>query len=219
LPDAHVATILRASKARFDALSLDSGIAHATIFKNHRVEAGTAVAHSHCQLITAPVISSQVANRLQAALSHYHQFGQCIFCTVLREEFDDQTRIVMATEHFVALEPFASATPFCTHIYPLRHMANFGEIRGDEINDLARILRGVLAKLYFGLENPDFSYIIRTAPVGKAEIQYYHWYLSISPRLSGAGFDLGSGTLINTVWPEQAAEFLREVRVEQAIPA
>jgi UDPglucose--hexose-1-phosphate uridylyltransferase len=41
--------------------------------------------------------------------------------------------------------------------------------------------------------------------------------VSIIPRLTRvAGFELGSGMYINTVLPEAAAEFLREVNVESA---
>lgn len=220
LPEAQVASVLRVSKLRYDELSLDSRIAHATLFKNHGGEAGATLEHSHCQLIATPRISAQVSNRLQEARRRYDEFGKCIFCVVLEEELRVQTRIVMTTDHFVALEPFASTTPFCTHIYPRRHMANFAEISGDEINDLARILRRVLAKLYFGLENPDFKYTLRTAPVREAGMNYYHWYLNIVPCLTPQpSLEMRPGMFINTVLPEKAAEFLREVHVEQAIPA
>jgi UDPglucose--hexose-1-phosphate uridylyltransferase len=48
-------------------------------------------------------------------------------------------------------------------------------------------------------------------------VKYYHWYVSIIPRLTRvAGFEMGSGMYINTVLPEEAAEFLREVNVESA---
>ena len=94
-------------------------------------------------------------------------------------------------------------------------MASFGDIRPEEVQDLARVLKTALAKLYFGLENPDFNYTIRTAPAETAGVPYYHWYLSIIPRLTRvAGFELGSGMFINTVLPEAAAEFLRNVKVE-----
>jgi UDPglucose--hexose-1-phosphate uridylyltransferase len=161
LPEAQVASVLRASKMRYDELSLDPGIAHATLFKRHGLEAGAVLEHSHCHFIATPEVSAHVSNRLREARRHYDEFRECIYCTVLQEELHAQTRIVMASEHFVALEPFASPTPFCTHIYPRRHMANFGEISSDEMGDLARILRGVLAKLYFGLEDPNFTYTIR----------------------------------------------------------
>ena len=220
LPVANVKEILRCYSNRFRDVSADPRIAHVTIFKNHGAGAGTSLEHPHSQLIGTPVISNQVRTRLHEALRHYDDFGECIFCTALSEELAEQERIVLASTHFVALEPFASSTPFATYIYPRRHMASFGDIRPEEIDDLAYVLRTVLAKLYFGLDNPDFNYTIRTAPHENAGVIYYHWYLSIIPRLTRvAGFELGSGMFINTVLPEQAAKFLREVKVEQAAMA
>jgi UDPglucose--hexose-1-phosphate uridylyltransferase len=220
MTDAHVAEILRCYKARYDALSLDSRIAHITIFKNHGVDAGTSIEHPHSQLLAAPVISTQVRNRMLEALRHWDEFGECMFCAALQEELDEGVRVVLATDHFVAVEPYASATPFSTYIYPRRHMASFGFINEAEIEDLARVLREVLAKLYVGLNNPDFNYAIRTAPDECARVSYYHWYLSVIPRLTRvAGFELGSGTFINTVLPEAAAEFLRNVKVGPAAGA
>src|SRR5207244_7902252 len=92
------------------------------------------------------------------------------------------------------------------HIYPRRHMASFGDINPAEIGDLAWVLRTVLGKLYVGLQDPDFNYAIRTAPAEYAGVKYFHWYLSIIPRLTRvAGFELGSGMFINTVLPYAAA--------------
>ena len=217
MPDTQVASVFRALKARCTDLSLDSRIANIIIFKNHGVDAGTSLEHPHSQLIATPVISSQVRSRLHEALRHYDEFGECIFCSAVQEELQDKARLVMATDHFVALEPFASFTPFCTHIYPRRHMANFADISAEEINDLAHVLRLVLAKLYYGLHDPDFNFTIRSAPAECSGVNYYHWYVSIIPRLTRvAGFELGSGMYINTVLPEAAAEFLREVNVESA---
>jgi len=213
MPDARVADVLRVYKSRFDALSHDSRILHVTIFKNHGVDAGTSLEHPHSQLVATPVISHQVRERLEEALRHYDEYGECMFCQLLEEELADQTRVVMTTQHFTAIEPFASPTPFCTYIVPRRHMAGFGDISAAEIADLAHILRGILAKLYYGLENPDFNYTIRSAPAESAGVKYFHWYLSIIPRLTRvAGFELGSGMFINTVLPEAAAEFLRNVK-------
>jgi UDPglucose--hexose-1-phosphate uridylyltransferase len=220
LPQDYVADIIRCYKQRFDQVSADPRIAHVTIFKNHGADAGTSLEHPHSQLIATPIISSQVRGRMYEALRHYDEFGECIFCTALAEELEDKTRVVIANDHFVALVPFASATPFCIHIYPRRHMASFGYISEEEITDLAGVLRTVLAKLYFGLKNPDFNYTIRTAPAECAGVMYYHWYLSVIPRLTRvAGFELGSGMFINTVLPEAAAEFLRNVKVEAVAPA
>jgi UDPglucose--hexose-1-phosphate uridylyltransferase len=143
-----------------------------------------------------------------------------MFCQMIEEELQEKSRVVMLTEHFVAFELFASPTPFCTHIYPRRHMASFGDVSGTEITDLARLLRTVLAKLDWGLGNPDFNYTIRTAPAECVGVKYFHWYVSIIPRLTRvAGFELGSGMFINTVLPEAAAEFLRNVKGEAGLAA
>ncbi len=69
-----------------------------------------------------------------------------MFCHMVEREVEDQTRIVLKGEHFVAMEVFASATPFATHIFPLRHMASFGDITDLEIVDLARVLRTLLSE-------------------------------------------------------------------------
>ena len=220
MSDAQVSDILRVYKARYSELSLDPRIAHITIFKNHGADAGTSLEHPHSQLVATPVISYQVRQRFQEALRHYDEYGDCIFCQTLEEELSENVRVVSATEHFVALELFASPTPFFTHIYPRRHMASFGDISEAELTDLGRVLRSILGKLYHGLENPDFNYTIRTAPAECVGVKYFHWYVSVIPRLTRvAGFELGSGMFINTVPPEAAAEFLRNIKVEDAAAA
>jgi UDPglucose--hexose-1-phosphate uridylyltransferase len=220
MTDQHVADILRIYKTRHDQLCLDPRIAHVTIFKNHGTDAGTSLEHPHSQMIATPVISHQVRARFQEAVRHYDDFGCCMFCQLIEEEIQDGRRVVLESEHFAAVELFASPAPFFTHIYPKRHMASFGDISALEINDLGRVLRALLAKLYHGLENPDFNFTIRTAPAECVGVRYFHWYMSVIPRLTRtAGFELGSGMFINTVIPEQAAEFLRNVKVESAVAA
>jgi UDPglucose--hexose-1-phosphate uridylyltransferase len=99
-------------------------------------------------------------------------------------------------------------------------MASFGDISNAEMADLARVLKTVLAKIYHGLGNPDFNFTIRSAPAEYVGVKHFHWYVSIIPRLTRvAGFELGSGMFINTVLPEAAAEFLRNVKVEMAAGA
>jgi UDPglucose--hexose-1-phosphate uridylyltransferase len=217
LPDDHVTSILTAYKQRYDQVSRDPRITQITIFKNHGTAAGASLEHPHSQLIASPVISHQVRDRMFEALRHYDEFGECIFCQVIAEEIEENARIVMVTDHFVVLEPFASPTPFTTHIYPRRHMASFGDISREELADLGHTLRTLLGKLYFGLDNPDFNYTVRTAPSEDARVNYYHWHISVIPRLTRvAGFELGSGMFINTVLPESAAEFLRHASADRA---
>jgi UDPglucose--hexose-1-phosphate uridylyltransferase len=220
MPDPHVASILTVYRERYNVLSVDRRVNHITIFKNHGADAGASLQHPHSQLIATPVIPSQVRHRLHEALRHYDDVGECMFCHMVEREVEDQTRIVLKSEHFVAMEVFAAATPFATHIFPLRHMASFGEITDLEIADLARVLRMLLAKIYVGLGNPDLNFTVRSGPTEYTSARHFHWYVSVIPRLTRvAGFELGSGMFINTVLPEAAAEFLRNMAVDKGLGA
>lgn len=215
LDDHQAETLLDTYLDRFNFASSDPRVEQVTIFKNHGAAAGTSLEHPHSQIIGAPVITSQLRDRLINALRHFDEYGECIFCRVLNLELREQTRLVMETEHFVAFVQFATLTPFSMLIMPRRHMACFSEISDAEAVDLAHILRRTLAKLYHGLNDPDFNYTIRTAPRESCGVKYFHWYVSIIPRLTRvAGFELGSGMFINTSLPEENAAFLRDVALE-----
>jgi UDPglucose--hexose-1-phosphate uridylyltransferase len=213
LTDSEVETIIHTYLNRFDFASKDSRVEQVTLFKNHGESAGTSLEHPHSQMIATPVITSQVRDRLINSLHHYDEFSECIFCRVLELELKDAVRIVLETSHFVSYVPYAALTPFSMLIMPRRHMACFAEMNDAEAADLARNLRLTLAKLYHGLDNPDFNYVIRTAPTEYTGVRYYHWYVSVIPRLTRvAGFELGSGMYINVSLPEESARFLRELK-------
>jgi len=73
-------------------------------------------------------------------------------------------------------------------------------------------MQQTLGRLYRCLSDPPYNYIIHTAPYDAKVGHFYHWHIEIIPRLSQvAGFEWGSGFYINTVPPEDAARYLREV--------
>jgi UDPglucose--hexose-1-phosphate uridylyltransferase len=215
LTDAEVEKILAACLDRYNRLFTDHRVEAVTLFKNHGAAAGTSLVHPHLQLIGTPVIPTEVRERLEWALRFYDDNGACIFCATLSEELRDQQRLVAENKHFVAFIPFAALSPFHLWIYPRRHCASFGMITADEIASFARILRTVQRKLYLGLNDPDFNLVMRTAPRESNHVRYYHWYMSVVPRITkAAGFELGSGMFINVSRPEDSAAFLRGVTVD-----
>jgi len=212
MEEAEVERVLRAFLARYHAVLGDERVEAVTLFKNHGAAAGTSIEHPHSQLIGTPVIPSEVLERLETALTFYDDCGDCLFCATLHEELDEGTRVVVEGEHFAAFIPFAALSPFHLWIFPKRHSASFGNIEPAELTDLARVLRALLGKLHKGLGNPDYNFTIRTAPKESDRVKYYHWYMSVIPRVTRmAGFELGSGMFINTALPEESARFLRGV--------
>ena len=73
---------------------------------------------------------------------------------------------------------------------------------------VGRSLRTVLGQLRERLGDVAYNLVFHSAPYRAPEP--YHWHVHIWPKLtSQAGFELGTGVLINIVAPEQATEELR----------
>lgn len=213
MSDDEVLDVIKVYKSRYDYIKSIKGIEAITIFKNHGIAAGTSQEHPHSQLIATPIVPPQIRNRVDGAMRYFDLMGGCVFCQTLERELRDKVRIVMESEKFVSFMPYAGAGPFVIWIYPRRHMASFSRIDDAEMRDLARSLRAVLCKLYYGLGNPDYNYTIRSMPAHENDAEYFHWYISVIPRITQpAGFEMGSGIFINTSLPEESAEFLRQVR-------
>ena len=206
--------IIKAYKARYEQILQDDRVDMVIIFKNHGESAGTSLIHPHSQIIGTPIVPSQVRNRMDIAMDYFDDTGECMYCKIMNDELKAKERIVLESEHFVAFVPYAGLSPFHTWIFPKRHMTSFRVINENEISDLAYQLKTVLGKFYYGLNNPDFNYCIRSNPKDEGEVEYFHWYLTIVPRLTKvAGFELGSGMYINVTLPEENADFLRKVEL------
>jgi UDPglucose--hexose-1-phosphate uridylyltransferase len=112
--------------------------------------------------------------------------------------------------------PYAASFPYEIWVIPLRHQASFSELRGDELSTLADALKVALLKLHIGLNQPDYNFVLHSAPHFSAGEPFYHWYVRIVPRLTTpAGFELGSGISINVSLPEENATHLRNVELPE----
>ncbi|MBI4863721.1 MAG: galactose-1-phosphate uridylyltransferase [Candidatus Riflebacteria bacterium] len=207
----EVDDVLLAYRIRASKLQADPRVGYVVIFKNHGPAAGCSQEHPHSQIVATPVVPEQIRNRVATAVAFYDDNGECVYCHLLREELEAGERIVLENEAFVAYVPFAAYSPFHIWICPKRHTASFSELTDGELPLLARTLRTILFKIHGGLNDPDYNLAIRSVPESARGCQYYHWYLSVVPRVTSiAGFELGSGMYINTALPEESARFLRE---------
>jgi len=211
----EIELVLNTYRMRYIELAKNKYAPMIIIFRNHGEMAGTSLVHPHSQIIATPVVPAQIRYRMEIAMQYFDDTGECIGCHMMKEEMKVKERIICENEHFVSFVPYAALSPFHTWIFPKRHFSSFGNIREDEVKSLAKMLKTVLLKLYRGLNNPDYNYCIRSAPCDEGELDYFHWYLTIVPRLTKtAGFELGSGMFINVSIPENDASFLRNVEVE-----
>jgi UDPglucose--hexose-1-phosphate uridylyltransferase len=209
-----VEDVVKAYRLRYLSVANEKQICFINIFRNHGVRAGTSLEHPHSQLIATPIIPPHVRNPIEQAVRYYDAHGHCIYCDMLAEENRRQDRVIAETDYFVAYAPYASRTPFEVRIMPKKHQASFVSIEGAKLSDFAGFLKNILARIYRGLDDPDYNFIIRSAPVGDENAKYFHWYMLIIPKLTTpAGFEIGTGIYINVTYPEQCAEFLRNINL------
>ena len=210
----QVEEIFLAYKARYAALKKDTRFENILIFKNHGREAGTSIRHPHSQIIAIPITPNHIRHYIEEAMRYFDDHGECVYCETLKKE-KTQERVVMETENFIAFVPFAARSPFEIWVLPKKHYSSYECITEMETKELGYIMKQTLGKLYKGLKDPGYNFIILSAPCHEEDLEYFHWYIQIIPRVAQvAGFELGTGIYINTVIPEEAAKFLRETIVE-----
>ncbi|MBI4677860.1 MAG: DUF4931 domain-containing protein [Elusimicrobia bacterium] len=206
--------LVEAYRERFKESAKRDKVSLTLIFKNHGEAAGTSLEHPHTQLVGSSVVPSGIRHRMDEAEKYFERNSRCVFCRMIEEECRQGARILSETEHFAAFVLFAALSPFHIWILPKRHTPSFGDITDHEADDFAAVLQGVLKKLDKGLDNPDYNYIIQSAPMDRGTTEAFHWYLSLVVRLNKtAGFELGSGMFINTTLPEESARYLNSVKV------
>lgn len=214
LSDAEVRDVLWLYKQRLLDLRNDSRLVYGLVFKNVRDKAGASMEHTHSQLIATPIVPLQVEQEIRRSEEYFDYRGRCLLCDMVMQEMASGTRMVMDTPNFIAFEPFAARFPFETHVMPKRHMSHFEATDDSLLPELAKCLRTSISKIEAALNHPPYNYLIHTSPLNVRNLDHYHWHFEIIPRITRvAGFEWGSGFYINTVPPEQAASFLREIRV------
>ncbi len=177
---------------------------------NHGREAGASLRHPHGQVFATRASSPQLDQELAGAEAARRQVGGCVFCHMVEEELKSAERVVAESTDFVALAPWASRSPFETWIIPREHQADFG-MAGEELAaSLGVFLRSVLWRITHELGDVPLNWYIHSYPSAAGDaLRSYHWHLEIRPKLADlAGFELATGTFINTVAPEVAARAL-----------
>jgi UDPglucose--hexose-1-phosphate uridylyltransferase len=213
LGDGDVRDVLWLYKQRLLDLRNDYRLVYGLVFKNVKDKAGASMEHTHSQLIATPIVPLQVEQEIRRCSEYFDYRGRCLLCDMVMQEMQSGARMVMDTPNFIAFEPFAARFPFETHLMPKRHMSHFEATDDALLPELARVLRLSIAKIEAALNQPPYNYLIHTSPLNVRSLDHYHWHFEIIPRITRvAGFEWGSGFYINTVPPEQAAAFLREVR-------
>ena len=137
----------------------------------------------------------------KAYTAYKKRHGKCPYCEIIKKEIKGARKVHSGKISVFA--PFASKWPFELLFFPKKHRANLSELDSRETREFAVSLKKALTAL--GKLNAPYNFYIHQAAKGT------HMHLRLSPRLSTrGGFEEQTGTIINSVSPENAADFYRK---------
>ncbi len=182
-----------------------------SIFQNWGESAGASQAHPHLQMLALPVVPPGVQHSLDGSAAYQKQTGNCAHCDIIAEELAAAQRLVYENEGAIVISPYAASHAYELRIYPRQHTPEFAAAPEIQLRAVGEALLFALSRLKIRLNDPDYNLFIHTAPAKNPNLfSHYHWHIEILPKTNVlAGFDLGTGIVINPVSPESAAEFLR----------
>lgn len=211
----EAARVLRIMQLRYRVLSQDLGIEYSSAIFNWGESAGASLHHPHYQIISVPVIPSDISHSLAGSKRFFLEHGVCVHCTVLKYERRVKERVIDENEGAIVIAPYASARPFEVRIFPKKHVSHFEDAPEKGIEAVAEMLQSALARIQKHLHDPDLNFYLHSAPLkNKPKYPYYHWHIEVIPKVSTppAGFELGTRTHINVIPPETATAVLKGVQ-------
>ena len=174
---------------------------------NHGREAGASLSHPHGQLLGLPFVPGEILDEERAFVRFE---GGCILCATVESELVSGERVVLATDDAVVVCPFWSGGPYEMLVIPRLHDQHLPDASDESLAGVGRAIRDALAHLNAVFPDVSFNLVFHTAP--HQHDGPFHWHAHLWPKLTTvAGFERGTGVMINIVPPEQAADELRRV--------
>ena len=207
LDDDHAAQFMRVLRDRFADHAATPQVRYTQAIVNHGREAGASVAHPHGQILGLPFVPGEILDEERA----FARFaGGCLLCTTVEAELAADERVVFATDDVAVITPYWSGAPYELLIVPRHHEPHLQDAPNDSLESVGRALRDALGHLNAALGDVAFNLGFHTAP--HQHTGQYHWHAHVWPNLvTQAGFERGTGVMINIVPPEQACDALRSV--------
>ena len=190
---------------------------YASIFKNVGVDAGASLAHAHSQMIVLSEMPPMVDRSVETMVRFRAQTGCCLQCELIRRETALKSRVIASDHQMIAFCPFASTHAMMVRVTPKQHGPAFITLSDDAIDNVAQFVRWVVARMERTVGMTDYNYVLHTRPLKmNDQTEAFHWWLDLMPRSSKvAGFEWGTGMMINAVPPETAAKRYRGERLTQ----
>ncbi len=221
LPAENIAQVFQMFRQRIRDLKNDVRFRYVQVFKNQGFLAGSLIEHAHSHLVATPVIPRRLETELRWSKNHYDRKERCLYCDILRQELEQETRVVERQADFAAFCPFAPRFAFEVWVFPVIHGHRFEDLDDSALAGLAGVMKNVLQRVE--RRTPDYHLVLHTAPNEKSPPVWglawetlpddFHWHIEILPRQADvARLHREEEFYVNPVTPEEAARQLREAR-------
>ena len=205
LTDAQLELVMAAMQDRVGDHARHPGLRYSQAILNWGREAGASIEHPHAQLLGMPFVPREISDEL-AGFARFE--GSCLICTVADAEEERARRVVHADGDVLVMCPFWSGTAYEMLVVPRDHRPHMHDAAPADLAAVGRATRTALDLLRRRVGDVSYNLVFHSAPY-RAEGRY-HWHVHVLPKLTTrAGFELGTGVLINVVAPETAAGELR----------
>jgi UDPglucose--hexose-1-phosphate uridylyltransferase len=207
LDDLHAVELMQVLKRRFTEQATIPQVRYTQAIVNHGREAGASLAHPHGQILGLPFVPGEILEEEKA----FARFaGSCVLCTTVEAELAADHRVVFANDDVAVITPYWSGVPYELLIIPTDHEPHLQDATDDSLAATGLAIRDALGVLHGLLGDVAFNLGFHTAP--HQHTGQYHWHAHVWPNLvTQAGFERGTGVMINVVPPEQACTLLRDV--------
>src|SRR5436190_10837825 len=207
LDDKAAGLVMAALRDRMEEHARSPHVRYTQAIVNRGREAGASLSHPHGQLLGMPFVPGEIIDE-ERAFARFE--GGCILCVTADAELADAVRVVVANDHVVVVAPFWSGTPYEMLVIPTRHDGHLYDAPEASVEAVGRAIRDALTMLAERLGDIAYNLVFHTAPHQHGNA--FHWHAHLWPKLvTVAGFERGTGVMINIAPPEEAAQELRSV--------
>ncbi|ABR75248.1 galactose-1-phosphate uridylyltransferase [Actinobacillus succinogenes] len=182
------------------------------IFENKGAAMGCSNPHPHGQIWANSFLPNEVAREDINQRKYYQRQGSVMLMDYAKRELEKKERIVVETEHWLAVVPYWAVWPFETLLLPKSHVKRLTELSERQAQDLAVILKKLTTK-YDNLFETSFPYSMgfHAAPFNAEDNEHWQLHAHFYPPL------LRSATVRKfMVGYEMLGESQRDLTAEQA---
>ena len=214
----EIIEVIRSYKKRYQEISETEGcVRYVLIFHNSGRAAGASLYHPHSQVISMPILPSDVSRSINGAYAFYKDHKKRVYDVLMKWEKERGSGMIYENDLFLAFCPFVSKTPYEVRIFSRDSHSHFEKMPDEFDKYLADVLLTVLKKIKKALGDPSYNFFIHTAPAEtdlESVHEFYSWHIEVLPKVkAAAGFEMGTGVDINAVDPDEAAKLLRETNL------